>query len=81
MVQYFKTLQDLANEVHLRWTGKLYPFYDLAINDVHGVPPSPRTRTSSWTALPTAPQVEGTSCVAPPTSRPPHHLAPKLPAS
>ena len=34
-VQYFKALQDLANEVHLRWTGKLYPFYDLAISDVH----------------------------------------------
>ena len=32
--QYFDALQELANEVHLRWTGRLYPFNDLAIADV-----------------------------------------------
>ena len=31
--QYFDALQDLANEVHLHWTGELYPFDDLAIAD------------------------------------------------
>ena len=31
--QYFAALQDLANEVHLHWTGKLFPFDDLACSD------------------------------------------------
>ena len=33
-VQYFDALQQLADEVHLHWAGKPYPFDDLAINDV-----------------------------------------------
>ena len=49
--QYFNTLQELVNEVHLHWTGKLYPFNDLAINDVreflHLLESAPRHRCYS----------------------------------
>ena len=33
--QYFAALQELANEVHVHWTGELFPFDDLAISDAH----------------------------------------------
>ncbi len=33
MASNFTALQEFANEVHLHWTGKLFPFDDLAIAD------------------------------------------------
>ena len=32
--EYFRTLQSLANEVHKKWVGGLYPFNELAVVDV-----------------------------------------------